>query len=94
MRQPEMMGLWRNGHSMWILQRKNVDQRMIDKVEEEPPIVFSVLRKWQSSVTESSYNTARARSSFNQQRKQCYQISRSDSHVQFGAGIHFPRCQS
>jgi hypothetical protein len=58
------MGLWKNGHNMWILQRKNVDQRTIDKVEEEPPIVFSVLREWQSSVVESSYNTARAGSSF------------------------------
>jgi hypothetical protein len=89
-----MMGLWRNGHNMWILQRKNVDQRTIGKVEEEPPIVFFLLREWQSSVAESSCNTARARSSFNQQRKYYRQISRSDSHVQFGAGIHFTRCQS
>jgi len=63
------MGLWRNGHNMWILQRKNVDQRTIGKVEEKPPTVFFVLREWQSSVAESSRNTARARSSFNQQRE-------------------------
>jgi len=37
------MGLWKNAHNMWILQRKNVEQRTIDKVKEEPPIVFSVL---------------------------------------------------
>jgi hypothetical protein len=89
-----MMGLWRNGHNMWILQRKNVDERTIGKVEEEPPTVFFVLREWQSSVAESSCNTARAGSSFNQQREQCCQISRLNSHVQFGAGIHFARCQS
>jgi hypothetical protein len=23
------MGFWRNGHSLWILQRENVDQRTI-----------------------------------------------------------------
>jgi hypothetical protein len=67
---------------------------MIGKVEEEPPTVFSVLREWQSFVAESSCNTARAGSSFNQQRKQCRQISRLDSHVQFSVGIHFARCQS
>ncbi len=78
---------------MWILQHENVDQRMIGKVE-QPPTIFSVLREWQSSIAESSYNTARAGSSFNQQRKQCRQISRSDSHVQFGVGIHFAWCQS
>jgi hypothetical protein len=88
------MGLWRNGHNMWILQRKNADQRMIGKVEEEPPTIFYVLQEWQSSVAESSYNTARVGSFFNQQKEQCRQISRSDSHVQFGAGIHFARCQS
>jgi len=75
------MGFWRNGHNMWILQRENVDQRMIGKVELQQPIIFSVLQEWQSSVTETSCNTARARSSFNQQRCQCRQISRSDSHV-------------
>jgi hypothetical protein len=32
------------------------------------PTIFSVLQEWQSFVSESSYNTARARSSFNQQR--------------------------
>ncbi len=84
------MGLWRNGHNMWILQRKNVDQRTIGKVE-QPPTIFFVL---QSSVAESSCNTARAGSSFNQQREQCHQISRSDSHVQFGVGIHYAWCQS
>jgi hypothetical protein len=91
---PGMMGLWRNGHNMWILQCKNVDQITVDKVEQQEPTIFSMLWKWQSSVTESSCNTARARSSFNQQREQCRQISRSDSHVQFGVGIHFARCQS
>jgi hypothetical protein len=63
---------------------------MIGKVEEQQPTIFSVLREWQSSIVESSYNTTRAGSSFNQQREQCCQISRSDSHVQFGVG----RCQS
>jgi hypothetical protein len=62
------MGLWINGHNMWILQRKNVDQRMIGKVELQQPTIFSVLREWQSSIAESSCNTARARSSSNQQR--------------------------
>jgi hypothetical protein len=61
------MGLWKNGHNMWILQRENVDQRTIGKVEEQQPIIFSVLREWRSSVAESSCNTARAGSSFNQQ---------------------------
>ncbi len=89
-----MMGLWRNGHNMWILQRENVDQRTIGKVELQQPTIFSMLREWQSSVAESSCNTARVRNSFNQQRKQCRQISRLDSHVQFGVGIHFARCQS
>ncbi len=41
-----MMGLWRNGHNMWILQRKNVDQRTIGKVEEQQPTIFFVLREW------------------------------------------------
>jgi len=90
----KMMGLWRNGHNMWILQCKNVDQRTVNKVEQQEPTIFFVLWKWQSFVTESSCNTARAGSSFNQQREQCRQISRLDSHVQFGVGIHFTRCQS
>ncbi len=60
------MGLWRNRHNMWILQHKNVDQRTIGKVEEKPPIVFSMLREGQSSVAESSCNIARVGSSFNQ----------------------------
>jgi hypothetical protein len=34
------MGLWRNGHNMWILQRKNVDQITISKVEEQQPTIF------------------------------------------------------
>jgi hypothetical protein len=50
---------------MWILQRENVDQRTIDKVDKQQPTIFSVLREWQSSVAESSCNTARAGSSFN-----------------------------
>jgi hypothetical protein len=45
---------------MWILQHENVDQRMIDKIEEQQPIIFSVLREWQSSIVESSCNTAKA----------------------------------
>ncbi len=53
-----------------------------------------MLREWQSSVAESSCNIARARSSFNQQKEKCCQILRSDSHVQFGVGIHFIWCQS
>jgi hypothetical protein len=53
---------------MWILQRENVDHRTIGKVE-QPPTIFSVLREWQSSIAESSYNTAKAGSSFNQQRE-------------------------
>ncbi len=88
------MGLWRNGYNMWILQRENVDQRMIGNVDKQQPTIFSMLREWQSSIAESSYNTARAQSSFNQQSEQCRQISRSDLHVQFGVGIHFVRCQS
>jgi len=53
------MGLWRNGHNMWILQHKNVDQRTIGKVELQQPIIFPVLREWQSFIAESSYNTTR-----------------------------------
>ncbi len=75
------MGLWRNGHNMWILQRENVDQRTIGKIDEQQPTIFFVLREWQSFVAKSSCDTARAGSSFNQQREQCHQISRSDSHV-------------
>jgi hypothetical protein len=60
-----MMGLWRDGHNIWILQRKNVDQRTIGKVELQQPTIFSVLREWQSFVAESFCNTARAGSSFN-----------------------------
>ncbi len=67
---------------------------MIGKVEQQQPTIFSVLWKWQNFVTESSCNTIRARSSFNQQREKCHQISKSDSHVQFDVGIHFVRCQS
>jgi hypothetical protein len=64
------MGLWRNGHNSWILQRENVDQRTIGKVELQQPIIFSVLRECQSSIAESSCNIARVGSSFNQQREQ------------------------
>jgi hypothetical protein len=88
------MGLWRNGHNMWILQHENVDQRTIGKVDEQQPTIFSVLREWQSSVAESSCNTTRAGSSFNQQSEQCRQISRSNSHLQFDVGIHLTWCQS
>jgi len=88
------MGLWRNGHNMWVLQRENVDQRTIGKVEEQQPTIFFVLREWQSSVAESSCNIVRAGSFFNQKREQCRQISKSNSHVQFGVGIHFTWCQS
>jgi hypothetical protein len=63
------MGLWRNGHNMWILQRENVDQRTIGKVDKQQPTIFSVLRKWQSFVAKSFCNTARAGNSFNQQRE-------------------------
>ncbi len=86
------MGLWRNGHNMWILQCKNVDQRTVGKVDEQQPTIFFVLREWQSSVVKSSCNTARAGSFFHQQKKQCHHISRSNLHVQFGVGIHFARC--
>jgi hypothetical protein len=75
------MGLWRNGHNMWILQCENVDQRTIGKVDKQQPIIFSVLREWQSFVAESCCNTTRAGSFFNQQREQCRQILRLDSHV-------------
>jgi hypothetical protein len=64
-----MMGLWRNGQNMWILQCENVNQRTIGKLNEQQPTIFFVLREWQSSVAESSCNTARAVSSFNQQRE-------------------------
>jgi len=53
---------------MWILQRENVDQRMIAKLDKQQPTIFFVLREWQSSVAKSSCNTARTRS-FNQQRE-------------------------
>jgi hypothetical protein len=89
-----MMGLWRNGDNLWILQCENEDQRTINKVEQQQPIVFFMFQEWQSSVTKSSYNIARIGSSFNQQREKCHQISRSDLHVQFGVSIHFVRCQS
>jgi hypothetical protein len=71
-----------------------MDQRTIGKVEEQQPTIFFVLREWQSSIAESSYNTARAESSFNQQREQCRQIWKLDLHVQFSVGSHFVRCQS
>jgi hypothetical protein len=38
-----MMGLWRNGHNMWIMRGENVDQRMIGKVDEQQPTIFFVL---------------------------------------------------
>jgi hypothetical protein len=66
-----MMGLWRNGHDMWILQHENVDQKTIGKVELQQPTIFSVLQEWQSYVAKSSYNTTRVGNSFNQQREQC-----------------------
>jgi len=72
---------------MWI------KERSATSINNNPKF-FSVLRERQSFVAESSCNTVRAGSSFNQQSEQCYQISRSDSHVQFGVGIHFARCQS
>jgi len=34
------MGLWINGHNLWILQCENVDQRMIGKIEQQQPTVF------------------------------------------------------
>jgi hypothetical protein len=46
-----------------------VDQRTIGKVNEQQPTIFFVLQEWQSFVVESSYNTTRAGSSFNQQRE-------------------------
>jgi hypothetical protein len=54
---------------------------MIGKVEQQQPTFFFVLREWKSYIAESSCNTTRARSSFNQQRKKCRQILRLDSHV-------------
>jgi hypothetical protein len=42
-----MMGLWRNGHNMWILQRKNVDQITISKIDKQQPTIFSMFREWQ-----------------------------------------------
>jgi hypothetical protein len=54
---------------------------MIGKVKQQQPKVFSMLREWQTSVVESSSNTTRIGSSFNQQREKCCQISRSDLHV-------------
>jgi hypothetical protein len=78
-----MTRLWRNGHNLWILQRENVDQRTIGKVEQQQPVIFFVLQEWQSFVAESSCNTARARSFFNQRRKKCYQILKSDSVLAF-----------
>jgi hypothetical protein len=71
---------------MWI------KERLAKSSNKNPQ--FSVLQKWQSFVAESSYNTARVGSSLNQQSEQCCQISKSDSHVQFVVGIHFPWCQS
>ncbi len=75
------MGLWKNGHNLWILQCENVDQRTISKVKQQQPTIFSMLREWQSFLAESFCNTARAESYFNQQREKCRQISRLDSHV-------------
>ncbi len=86
--------LWRNGHNLWILQCENVDSKTIGKVEQHQPIVFFVLWECQSFIVESSCNTARAGSYFNQQREKCHQLSISNSHVQFGVGMHFAQCQS
>jgi hypothetical protein len=94
MHQPRDDGIVEKWIQMWILQCKNVDQRTIGKVDQQQPTILFVLQEWQSSIAESSCNTTRVGSSFNQQREQCRQISRSDSHVQFGVGIHFARCQS
>jgi hypothetical protein len=63
------MRLWKNGHNLWILQCENVDQTTIGKVEQQRPTIFFVLQEWQSFVAKSSCNTARAGSSFNQQRE-------------------------
>jgi hypothetical protein len=41
---------------------------MIGKVEQQQPTIFSMLRKWQSFVAESSCNIVRAGSSFKQQK--------------------------
>jgi len=38
------MGLWKNGHNLWILQCENADQGMIDKVEEQQPTIIFLLR--------------------------------------------------
>jgi hypothetical protein len=59
------MGLWINGHNMWILQCKNVDQKTISKVNLQQPTIFSVLQEWKNSIAESSCNNIRAGSSFN-----------------------------
>jgi len=50
------------------------NQRTIGKVELQQPTIFFLLQEWQSSIAKSSCNTARAGSSFNQQRCQCHQI--------------------
>jgi len=42
---------------------------MIGKVKQQQPKVFLVLQKWQSSVAESSCNTARTRSSLTSKEK-------------------------
>ncbi len=34
---PSMMGLWRNWHNLWILQRKNVDQERLEKLNKNNP---------------------------------------------------------
>jgi len=92
MHQPRDDGIVEKWTQYVDFQRKNVDQRTIDKIDKQQPTIFSMLREWQSFVAESSCNIARAGSSFNQQREQCRQISRSDLHVQFGVGIHFAQC--
>jgi hypothetical protein len=73
MRQPWDDGIVEKWTQYVDLQRENVDQRTISKVELQQPTIFSVLQKWQSSVVESSCNTGRVGSSFNQQREQCRQ---------------------
>jgi len=45
------MGLWKNGHNLWILQCENADQGMIGKVEEQQPTIIFLLRKWQNYLT-------------------------------------------
>jgi hypothetical protein len=53
----------------WTQYVDSTTRKCGSKNEQQQPTIFSMLQKWQSSIAESSYNTTRAGSSFNQQRE-------------------------